>query len=205
MTDIILPISLGEALDKLTILDIKLDKILDDRKNNIKIEYDVLYNILNSYINKFPLLYKSLKKINEYIWDMMNDLRDGSLDDNSYLPICKKTILYNDIRFRIKNKINILHNSKIKEEKGYNCTIFTVNIINYDNINELIEPLLYLSFKYDKVIIKSSINIDIINEYFKYDKFIVFDNNITNYSLTINENLSNDELYSILNINDLKL
>jgi hypothetical protein len=204
MTDIILPISLGEALDKLTILDIKLDKIIDERKINIEYEYDILYNYLNKYICKNLLLYKSLKKINQYIWDMMDNLRDGNLDDTNYLKICKKTILYNDIRFRIKNKINLLNNSNIKEEKGYSITIFTINIISYNHIEDLIEPILYVSLKYDKVIIKSSIDLNIIIDYFKYDKFVVFDNNI-NDSVTINNQLAIDDIYNILNINDLKL
>ena len=44
MTDILyLPVSLGEAIDKLTILDIKLDKINDNRKNDVQKEYDLLY------------------------------------------------------------------------------------------------------------------------------------------------------------------
>jgi len=196
MTDIILPISLGEALDKLTILDIKLDKIIDERKINIEYEYDILYNYLNKYICKNLLLYKSLKKINQYIWDMMDNLRDGNLDDTNYLKICKKTILYNDIRFRIKNKINLLNNSNIKEEKGYSITIFTINIISYNHIEDLIEPILYVSLKYDKVIIKSSIDLNIIIDYFKYDKFVVFDNNI-NDSVTINNQLAIDDIYNI--------
>jgi hypothetical protein len=204
MTDIIVPVSLGEALDKLTILDIKLDKISDNRRHNVKIEYDTLYDLLHNYINNYLLLYNSLKNINQYIWDMMNDLRDGELDDNTYLTICKKTILYNDIRFRIKNKINMLNNSKIKEEKGYNITIITIFIENFNNIENLIEPLLYLSFKYDKIIIKSLIDLNIIKNYFKYDTFIIFDNKIDNYSVIIN-NLTMNELYSILNITDLKL
>ena len=53
---------------------------------------------------------------------MMNLLRDGNLNNDEYLKICKKTIDDNDIRFRIKNKINNIPQSLIKEQKGYNIT-----------------------------------------------------------------------------------
>ena len=48
--EIILPVSIGEALDKLSILDIKLEMIKDSRRENVKIEYYLLYNKLEKYI-----------------------------------------------------------------------------------------------------------------------------------------------------------
>ena len=47
---IYLPISLGEAIDKLTILDVKLENIVDSRRDNVKREYDLLYEKLEKYI-----------------------------------------------------------------------------------------------------------------------------------------------------------
>ena len=47
-----LPVSLGEAIDKITILDIKLEKIKDNRKNDVQKEYDLLFEKLNNFINK---------------------------------------------------------------------------------------------------------------------------------------------------------
>jgi len=58
-----LPVSLGEAMDKLSILDIKLDKIKDSRKDNVKIEYDMLYKQLKIDIEKYNLFYKIMKII----------------------------------------------------------------------------------------------------------------------------------------------
>ena len=106
---IYLPVSLGEAIDKLTILDIKLEKIKDNRRLDVQKEYDLLYEKLKEYFNEF---YISLKKINLIIWDQMDILRDGNLNDNDYFKLCKECIECNDIRFRIKNKIN--YNSVLK-------------------------------------------------------------------------------------------
>ena len=59
-----LPVSLGEGIDKLTILDIKLDKIKDDRKRNVQMEYDLLYGKLKEFIIKYENLYKTMKHVN---------------------------------------------------------------------------------------------------------------------------------------------
>jgi FtsZ-binding cell division protein ZapB len=52
-----LPVSLGEAIDKITILDIKLDKIKDNRKNDVQKEYDLLFEKLKSFIIDYTQLY----------------------------------------------------------------------------------------------------------------------------------------------------
>ena len=82
-----LPVSLGEAIDKITILDIKLDKILDNRKIDVKKEYDLLYDKLKEFIIKYENLYQTMKKVNLLIWDMMDILRDGSVNEKQYLKI----------------------------------------------------------------------------------------------------------------------
>ena len=159
MTEVLyLPVSVGEALDKLTILDIKLDRIQDSRRNNVKIEYDILYEKLKEYIDKNQKYYEILKKTNLYIWNLMDLLRDSvNIDDVEYTKLCKDTIIANDVRFRIKNKINILSNSHIKEQKGYKSLKILIDLTNYtDNNDLLIKPLYYYSILYDELHIKSS-------------------------------------------------
>jgi len=153
-----LPVSIGEALDKLTILDIKLDKIQDSRRDNVKIEYDILYEKLKEYIGKNKKYYNMLKKTNLYIWDLMDLLRDGvNISDIDYTKLCKDTIIANDVRFRIKNKINILSNSHIKEQKGYKSLKILIDLTSYTGIHDLlIKPLYYYSILYDELHIKSS-------------------------------------------------
>lgn len=198
-----LPISLGEAFDKLSILDIKYNKIIDERKNIVKIEYELLFDKLNEHITKYNELYNSMKKVNLLLWDMMDILRDGHINDDLYLKICKETILYNDIRFRIKNKINYMSNSFLKEQKGYKINRFIINI-NNDNI-ELLNIIKYFSFIYDEIIIESSDKLSYLIEYFNYDETIFFKNNCESIEhikkvIVENKNYSQEELYELFGI-----
>jgi hypothetical protein len=153
-----LPVSIGEALDKLTILDIKLDRIQDSRRDNVKIEYDILHEKLKEQIDKNQKYYNMLKKTNLHIWNLMDLLRDGlNISNEDYTKLCKDTIIANDVRFRIKNKINILSNSHIKEQKGYKSLKILIDLTGYTGIHDLlIKPLYYYSILYDELHIKSS-------------------------------------------------
>jgi hypothetical protein len=172
---ILLPVSLGEAIDKLTILDIKLSSIKDTRMADVRVEYDLLYEKLKEYIEKFHSLYTSMRNINMKIWDFMNSLRDGELEEDRYLALCKKTIEYNDIRFRIKNKINTASGSLLKEQKGYNINRIFISIDNsINNLSDFILPIRYYSYLYDQIIIMSDNNE--IKVLFKDDPHVIFIN-----------------------------
>jgi hypothetical protein len=148
-----LPVSLGEAVDKLTILDIKLERINDFRKKDVEKEYNILYEELKEFIQIHDSLYSSMKKVNVLIWDMMDILRDGNVLDDIYIPVCKKCIQYNDIRFRIKNKINIFSNSELKEQKSYKINRLLIDIDQSISIEPCIKAIKYISLFYDEVII----------------------------------------------------
>ena len=60
-SELYLPVSIGEALDKLSILDIKLDNIKDSRRDNVKVEYDMLYERLESYVKQCEKYYNMIK------------------------------------------------------------------------------------------------------------------------------------------------
>ena len=194
MEYIYLPVSLGEAIDKLTILDIKIDKIKDHRKIDVQTEYNLLYEKLKEFIIKYNDLYQSMKKVNLLIWDMMDILRDGdNISGEEYLKICKECVEYNDIRFRVKNKINFLSNSSLKEQKSYKVTRLLINInIENENCANFIRPIKYYSFFYDEIII-------IFKEPFeclKYDPTIIFKNEL-NDSLEFKKQFHFDkQLYS---------
>jgi hypothetical protein len=171
-----LPVSIGEALDKLSILEIKLDNITDSRRDNVKVEYEMLYEKLESYIKQSKKYYDMLKKTNEYIWKLMDRLRDEmNMEDTEYTKLCKETVISNDVRFRIKNKINNLLNSKLKEQKGYKVLRILFDFTDYDddNIIFLLNPLIYYSILYDEIHIKTN-NINIINHIKKYIDGIQF-------------------------------
>jgi hypothetical protein len=178
MTDTLLylPVSLGEAIDKLTILDIKLDKITDDRKNDVKNEYDLLHNKLAEFIIKYANLYQTMKKVNLLIWDMMDLLRHNAIDEQLYLKVCKDCIEYNDIRFRVKNKINYVSFSLLKEQKSYKINRVII-ILKKDIsliISVFIQIIKYFSFMYDEINIVSDFNLNIQREYFSYDSTVLF-------------------------------
>jgi hypothetical protein len=155
--DLFLPVSIGEALDKLSILYIKLDKITDYRRDNVKIEYDMLYEKLEPYVKSSQKYYDMLKKTNEYIWKLMDILRDEmNIEDTEYTKLCKETVISNDVRFRIKNKINNLLNSRLKEQKGYKVLSILFDFTDYTgNYELLIKPLIYYSILYDEIHVKS--------------------------------------------------
>lgn len=186
---LLLPVSVGEALDKLSILDIKLDNIHDERKKNVKIEYDLLYDKLKPYLNKTQKYYAMLKKTNTYIWKLMDLLRDGiNIEEQEYVIICKDTIIANDVRFRIKNKINILSNSHIKEQKGYKITKILFDLTKYcDDINLLFKALTYYSILYDEVYLRSNnININnLIKNEFREEIKIEAEPDIYNKEITV--------------------
>uniref|UniRef100_A0A6C0B034 Uncharacterized protein n=1 Tax=viral metagenome TaxID=1070528 RepID=A0A6C0B034_9ZZZZ len=172
---IYLPVSLGEAIDKLTILDIKLDKIKEDhRRNDVQKEYELLYEKLKEFLTKYNDLYLSMKKVNLMIWDMMDILRDGCISNEEYLKVCKECVEYNDIRFRVKNKINYTSNSLLKEQKSYKVNRLVIEVANnISNMEEFVRPIRYYSFFYDEIVIRHCENSQ-LKDIFYYDPTIIF-------------------------------
>jgi GNAT superfamily N-acetyltransferase len=150
-----LRVSCGEALDKLSILEIKLDKITDDRVTDVRNEYDLLAPILIPAItkNKCEFLYSLLKKVNLSIWEKQDLFRYADPTDTVFrTKLCTQIIEENDQRFRIKNKINYRLNSLIKEQKGYKISKALVipHMLMGDQIL-MIPAVRYLSIIYDEV------------------------------------------------------
>jgi len=117
--EIVLPVSLGEALDKLTILDIKMRKIGDERAADVKAEYMVLLERLQEYVSRYEYHYRILKVVNEAIWDIQDRFHGADTSAEEGAALCRNILLENDRRFRVKAKINTLANSFLREQKGY--------------------------------------------------------------------------------------
>ena len=126
MDKILVEVSVGELLDKISILDIKKDKI----KNKENLEYiQKEYNILKSeYDNKvksddkLSLLYNSLKEINSKLWDIEDDKRmceKNSDFGEKFIKLSRDVHFLNDERPKIKLEVNNLTGSRIKEIKEY--------------------------------------------------------------------------------------
>ena len=126
MNKILVEVSAGELLDKLTILEIKQEKIKDPEKlKYINDEYSVLKNQLNKSVKSDPKLdelFNSLKKINEKLWVIENDKRlceKNSDFEEKFIKLSRDIHFLNDDRAKIKLEINNHTGSKIKEIKEY--------------------------------------------------------------------------------------
>ena len=210
-TIISLPVSLGEAIDKLTILHIKCDKITDHRKIDVQKEYDILYENLKDFIVKFDELYCSMKKINLLIWNQMDVLRDGTTSDEDYMKLCRECIESNDIRFRIKHKINLISNSTLKEQKSYKINTLVIHLnCNEEYFHLFLEPIKYFSYIYDEIIIISEKKIDKIRNIFDYDNTIKYNIELNELIIKQECNFQNNcytinEIYKIMNITEQNL
>jgi hypothetical protein len=120
-----IPVSVGELLDKLSILHIKQSNIKDSEKlEQVKTEYLLLYNISQAYlVNKdFFDLYEDLITINSKLWKIEDDIRifeKKQLFNDEFIKLARAVYYTNDERFEIKNKINQMTNSELKEQKSY--------------------------------------------------------------------------------------
>jgi hypothetical protein len=199
----LLPVSLGEAIDKLTILDIKMDKIMDDRKQDVKNEYDLLYEKLKEFIIKYKNLYDTMKKVNLLIWDMMNILRNETTDEKQYFKICKECTDYNDVRFRVKNKINCISGSLLKEQKSYKKSRFVIILKTTINSSDCVRVVKYLSFIYDEILIASNFNQDLLKKYFSYDMTILFTFATADWNIVVENESELCNLFVIEEINKL--
>lgn len=182
-----LEVSLGEALDKLSILDIKLEKIKDERKNDVYNEYNYLKTKLKKYILLYNYFYTILKKVNLEIWELQDIIRSDS-STKSFYSLCNEILNLNDSRYLVKKKINEICCSKLKEQKGYNLRnlniILNVSDEILDNLNGAIR---YYSFYYDNIYIYCNIDkINLIKKIYNDDLFIKI-NNINEYNENNND------------------
>ena len=126
MSKILVEVSVGELLDKISILEIKKEKIKDPEKLKfIDNEYNVLKAQLNQNIksdNKLDVLFKSLKEINSKLWVIEDDKRlceKNSDFTEKFIKLSRDVHFLNDDRAKIKLEMNEHTGSTIKEIKEY--------------------------------------------------------------------------------------
>lgn len=116
-------VSNGEIIDKLTILQIKLERIKDRSKlQNIQKEYDELKKVTSSIISTGDPLYISLYKVNCELWDIEDLIRDMERRKNfgeDFISTARSVYFKNDKRADLKREINIKTSSGLTEEKSY--------------------------------------------------------------------------------------
>jgi hypothetical protein len=116
-------ISIGEAIDRLSILKLKLKYIKDNYKIHfVKIEIEELEKALE-LTGDYSKFLEELTKINDLMWNC-NEIRKQKIINNQfdqdYIKLTIEESTVNDQRFIVKNKINQLFNSELREQKSYN-------------------------------------------------------------------------------------
>jgi hypothetical protein len=122
---IVIPVSVGELIDKLSILHVKQLKISNEEKlEYVNKEFELLYNLSSNYFNNQEVenLYHKLIEINKKLWDIEDKLRVIESENNfdlEFIDLSRKVYFTNDERFRLKNEINLITLSEIREIKDY--------------------------------------------------------------------------------------
>jgi len=123
---ILIQVSPGELIDKMTILEVKLDHMSDPAKlANVRREHDMIKQTFRDNVADTPTLAKlivELKATNLALWTIEDDIRDHERKGNfgeSFVALARSVYRTNDQRSAIKRRINILLDSAIVEEKSY--------------------------------------------------------------------------------------
>lgn len=116
-------VSIGEIVDKLTILKIKKNNITDESKLfNIIAEYDYLYDVVFNQLKIESDDFNNLLLVNESLWKIEDDIRDKERDkvfDTEFIELARSVYTTNDKRAEIKKEINLKYGSLFVEEKSY--------------------------------------------------------------------------------------
>jgi len=119
------PVSVGELIDKLSILHVKQTKITNEEKlKYVNKEFELLYNMSSIFLEKPEIesLYHQLVDINSKLWDIEDRLRvleTKKKFEGEFVELARKVYFTNDERFRLKNEINKFTDSEIREVKEY--------------------------------------------------------------------------------------
>ena len=126
MSQILIPISPGDLLDKITILEIKFERIESaEKKSNVKEELKLLIKAWgDSEIDDTDLttMRRQLKSINKVLWEIEDKIRKEEHNKNfgdRFIELARSVYMKNDERAKLKKRINTYLNSEIVEEKSY--------------------------------------------------------------------------------------
>jgi hypothetical protein len=116
-------VSNGEIIDKLTIIQIKLERIKDKAKlENLQKEYEELIKASSSIISASDIIYKELYEVNCELWDIEDHIRDLERNKDfgdDFIATARSVYIKNDRRSEVKREINIRTSSGFIEEKSY--------------------------------------------------------------------------------------
>ena len=126
MDNIHVPVSPGEVLDKITILEIKSERMNDPAKlDNVRRELALLRESWVRAVHEddtVAALHRQLKEINEALWEIEDDIRDKERErefDERFIELARSVYVTNDRRSKVKKELNSYLGSEIVEEKSY--------------------------------------------------------------------------------------
>ena len=126
MKEVLVPLSPGELLDKITILRIKVARIQDAAKlANVKRELTLLeqtWKDSGAAVHDVALDERALENVNERLWDIEDRIRDKEAHqtfDREFIELARAVYICNDERAAIKKRINLQLGSRLVEEKSY--------------------------------------------------------------------------------------
>jgi prefoldin subunit 5 len=126
MESMLVPVSPGEVLDKITILEIKSERISDPQKvDNVRRELALLQETWSNTFGEdetIGRLHAQLKEINEALWEIEDDIREKERArefDERFIELARAVYVTNDRRSQVKKELNLHLGSGIVEEKSY--------------------------------------------------------------------------------------
>ena len=116
-------VSVGEIVDKLSILQIKTGMITDEEKlSNITKEYDYLYDVVFNQMRIEQSDFFDLVSVNQRLWKIEDEIRNKEYNkdfDQEFIELARSVYITNDERSEYKKRINIKYDSNFIEEKSY--------------------------------------------------------------------------------------
>lgn len=119
-------VSIGELIDKISILHIKMNMLKDEKKlENVRKEYNYLISKLDDSIMgsiKYDIFYRELFNVNRELWDIEDGKRQCEKNQDfgeHFIHLARQVYIKNDLRAFIKKNINIFYQSEFVEEKSY--------------------------------------------------------------------------------------
>jgi hypothetical protein len=203
MSQISLPVSLGEAIDKLTILHIKLSKIQDSRRDDVQKEFDVLYEVLKEYVTKYNYHYMTLYQINRTLWEIQDKFHHKETSKQEGAEICRTILIENDRRYRVKAKINTAANSVLREQKGYDLKkVVLYSHLGLGDMFWMNGAVRYLATDFDEVLVickkRNEVNVRAMYADDPSIKLFVIDDDNDLYPWHLKKSIFSDQGYKVL-------
>lgn len=145
----LIDISIGEGLDRLSILEIKEREIANSGRL-IEVQKEIAsLAVLQPYKERYLYYYRLILLVNKRIWDLTNRIKAMVCRDTAFAEIAHEIFELNQSRFRVKNILNEMMHTGIKEQKSYGWT--EVSVVLSSETEEVRRLLAYLSLSYDSV------------------------------------------------------